>query len=63
MRIIVFVGFAEDLCKNQESGVCLVNQWKPLLLVVPLRLGLNEINPIYVKGLQVIFFLNFRVNM
>lgn len=28
--------------------------WKPLLLIVPLRLGLQEINPIYITGLQVI---------
>lgn len=28
--------------------------WKPLLLIVPLRLGLNDINPIYISGVQVI---------
>jgi cysteine protease ATG4 len=27
--------------------------WKPLVLVVPLRLGLSEINPVYVQGLKV----------
>ncbi|XP_067007161.2 cysteine protease ATG4B [Anabrus simplex] len=31
------------------------NEWKPLVLVVPLRLGLNEINPVYVKGLKTCF--------
>lgn len=30
------------------------SQWKPLLLLIPLRLGLNEINPIYINGLKVI---------
>jgi cysteine protease ATG4 len=29
------------------------SQWKPLLLLIPLRLGLNEINPIYINGLKV----------
>lgn len=31
------------------------NKWKPLLLIVPVRLGINEINPVYVKGLQSVF--------
>lgn len=30
------------------------SQWKPLLLLIPLRLGLNEINPVYLNGLKVI---------
>lgn len=30
------------------------NQWKPLLLLIPLRLGLSEINPVYINGLKVI---------
>ena len=37
-------------------------QWKPLLLVIPLRLGLSEINPIYVNGLKVsIKMIHFKV--
>lgn len=28
-------------------------EWKPLLLIIPLRLGLCEINPIYINGLKV----------
>ena len=28
-------------------------QWRPLLLVVPLRLGLTDINPIYFADLKV----------
>ncbi|CAB0037358.1 unnamed protein product [Trichogramma brassicae] len=31
------------------------SQWKPLLLLIPLRLGLNEINPIYISGLKTSF--------
>lgn len=28
------------------------SQWKPLLLLIPLRLGLNEINSVYINGLK-----------
>lgn len=28
------------------------SQWKPLLLLIPLRLGLSEINPVYINGLK-----------
>ncbi|XP_031843969.1 autophagy-related 4a isoform X2 [Nomia melanderi] len=31
------------------------SQWKPLLLLIPLRLGLSEINPIYINGLKTSF--------
>lgn len=39
--------FPGRLCLNKA------NEWKPLLLIVPLRLGLTEINPIYVNGIKV----------
>lgn len=26
--------------------------WKPLLLIIPLRLGLSEVNPIYINALK-----------
>ncbi len=32
-------------CKKHPKGVC--NEWSPLLLIVPLRLGLNEFNQEY----------------
>ncbi|XP_028029080.1 cysteine protease ATG4B [Bombyx mandarina] len=32
-----------------------VSDWMPLLLIVPLRLGLSEINPVYVNGLKMCF--------
>lgn len=39
-----------------ESGFFnTVKSWKPLLLVVPLRLGLSEINPVYLNGLKTCF--------
>jgi hypothetical protein len=51
--------FIERLCKSpsqQSSGDGTfrhTKNWKPLVLIVPLRLGLNEINPVYVQGLKV----------
>lgn len=47
--------FLENLCQSEgNSKTSLDYHWKPLLLIVPLRLGLNEINPIYISGVQVI---------
>ena len=31
--------------------------WKPLLLFISLRLGLSEINPVYIPGLKTCFTL------
>jgi len=61
--------FVERLCKSpsaqhdpNSSLQCIgegsfphavEGNWKPLVLVVPLRLGLSEINPVYVQGLKV----------
>ena len=51
--------FVEQLCKSpgQDSSgdgdFHHTRNWQPLVLVVPLRLGLNEINPVYVQGLKV----------
>ncbi|VVC90348.1 unnamed protein product [Leptidea sinapis] len=36
-----------DLSSNVTGS-----DWMPLLLIVPLRLGLSEINPVYVNGLK-----------
>ncbi|CAG9862759.1 unnamed protein product [Phyllotreta striolata] len=47
-----------ELCltKNKLDGANLTKtDWKPLLLIVPLRLGLTEINPIYISGIQKCF--------
>ncbi|XP_053626038.1 cysteine protease ATG4B [Plodia interpunctella] len=32
-----------------------ITDWMPLLLIVPLRLGLSEINPVYIDGLKICF--------
>ncbi|XP_078738932.1 cysteine protease ATG4B-like, partial [Lampetra fluviatilis] len=35
-----------------ERAQCGGGTWRPLLLLIPLRLGLTEINPIYIPSLQ-----------
>ncbi|XP_063702807.1 cysteine protease ATG4A isoform X2 [Culicoides brevitarsis] len=37
--------------------------WKPVLLIIPLRLGLTDINPIYIPGLKKCFELPGNVGM
>jgi hypothetical protein len=49
------------------------SQWKPLLLLIPLRLGLSEINPVYINGLKVKiigyknikykYYINIKLNL
>jgi len=41
-----------DSSKPQDH---VVGTWRPLLLFIPLRLGLSEINPVYIKGLKACF--------
>ncbi|XP_014249593.1 cysteine protease ATG4B-like isoform X2 [Cimex lectularius] len=38
-----------EICSLQRT------RWKPLVLIVPLRLGINEINSIYIQGLKACF--------
>uniref|UniRef100_F6TRM1 Cysteine protease n=2 Tax=Ornithorhynchus anatinus TaxID=9258 RepID=F6TRM1_ORNAN len=38
---------------KNASGYCAI--WKPLLLIVPLRLGINHINPIYIDAFKECF--------
>ena len=47
---ICYVHSVEQLCQNTISET---TTWNPLLLVVPLRLGLVNINPIYIESLKV----------
>ncbi|XP_063232810.1 cysteine protease ATG4B [Bacillus rossius redtenbacheri] len=42
-------------CTGQSLDSLQPGVWRPLLLVVPLRLGLSEINPIYMQGLKTCF--------
>ncbi|XP_057337781.1 cysteine protease ATG4B isoform X2 [Microplitis mediator] len=40
-----------------EESLKAPSQWKPLLLLIPLRLGLSDINPVYINGLKTSFKL------
>ncbi|KAG5877386.1 hypothetical protein JTB14_027997 [Gonioctena quinquepunctata] len=54
----IVISDIKDLCQSKPKivGTSLTNsEWKPLLLIVPLRLGLTDINPIYISGLQKCF--------
>lgn len=57
--VLIIESFVEELCSKSakpNSNIKLEEStWKPLLLIVPLRLGLHEINPIYIRGLQKCF--------
>lgn len=46
-----------NLCSDKDD------LWKPLLLVIPLRLGLTEVNPIYIEGLKKCFQIPGSVGM
>ncbi|XP_023954796.1 cysteine protease ATG4B [Bicyclus anynana] len=41
----------------------IVSDWMPLLLIVPLRLGLSEINPVYVDGIKTCFELSQSIGV
>ncbi|KAK9743572.1 Peptidase family C54 [Popillia japonica] len=54
---LVIISEIRDLCLPKQGNPHLLNLWTPLLLIVPLRLGLTEINPIYLNGIQNCFKL------
>lgn len=50
----------KKLCLKQKDGPrgsVPEKHWKPLLLIIPLRLGINEINPVYFNSLKTCFML------
>lgn len=56
--------FLGELCLSETKidGTNITKtEWKPLLLIVPLRLGLTDINPIYISGVQVRFILTLNI--
>ncbi|XP_034237784.1 cysteine protease ATG4B [Thrips palmi] len=53
----IVINEIKQLCRGTEPG----SRWKPLVLVIPLRLGLSDINPIYMKGLKTCF--SFRQSL
>ncbi|MEE6508855.1 hypothetical protein FKM82_023290 [Ascaphus truei] len=48
---------AEPLCNGHAGASNSVTQWKPLVLLIPLRLGLSEINEAYIETLKHCFML------
>ncbi|CAN7996714.1 unnamed protein product [Ixodes hexagonus] len=50
-------GFVRNRTISEPSQPSWEGSWKPLLLFIPLRLGLSEINPIYICGLKRTFAL------
>ncbi|RWS04147.1 cysteine peptidase 2 family C54 protein-like protein [Dinothrombium tinctorium] len=56
---VVIINEIKQLCKAEKrNGQHILSpkgNWKSLLLFIPLRLGLTEINPLYFKSLKAIF--------
>jgi cysteine protease ATG4 len=48
-------------CKKHPKGIC--EEWSPLLLIIPLRLGLNEFNQDYKESLKRCFEIEHTVGM
>lgn len=45
----------QDKLDAKEDNETKSYQWKPLILFIPLRLGLSQINPLYFRGLKTTF--------
>lgn len=52
-----FIDIEIDQCGSEISySSCsdnLLEEWRPLLIIIPLRLGLTTINPCYLPAIQV----------
>lgn len=55
LQLKTFILFLEELCSTTEQTKSKSSKksWKPLVLVIPLRLGISTINPAYVQGVKV----------
>ncbi|XP_055598506.1 cysteine protease ATG4B-like [Uranotaenia lowii] len=60
-NLVIHVALDNTVATDDILELCVDNTdptgWKPLLLIIPLRLGISEINPIYVDGLKKCFEL------
>lgn len=45
-------------CSQSKGMSATCPAWKPLLLIVPLRLGINQINPVYIEAFKVSRFFS-----
>ncbi|KRY68156.1 Cysteine protease ATG4A, partial [Trichinella pseudospiralis] len=55
----------EDAKKDSNKKVeeTLSSSWKPLLLILPMRLGLSELNPCYIPALKEFFACKYNIGM
>lgn len=59
-KLVIHVALDNTLATDEILELCTTKDpesWKPLLLIIPLRLGLSEVNPIYIGGLKKCFQL------
>ncbi|XP_058125395.1 cysteine protease ATG4B [Anopheles ziemanni] len=59
-KLVIHVALDNTLATDEILELCATKEpdaWKPLLLIIPLRLGLSEVNPIYIEGLKKCFQL------
>uniref|UniRef100_U5EYR5 Cysteine protease n=1 Tax=Corethrella appendiculata TaxID=1370023 RepID=U5EYR5_9DIPT len=57
-KLVIHVALDNTIAIDEINQLCIDKKddsWKPLLLIIPLRLGLNEINPIYIDALKKCF--------
>lgn len=57
--IVFHVALDNTLVVSQVSKLCTTTKragagppWKPLVLIIPLRLGITDINPVYISGIK-----------
>lgn len=58
---VIIISEVRKLCVVSSPMDHTKKVWKPLLLIVPLRLGLTDMNSIYIKGLKKCF--NFKQSL
>lgn len=55
LQILIYTGNKCIINDSSQSSSHQTSKWKPLLLFIPLRLGLSEINPIYFNSIKQTF--------
>lgn len=55
----IVVNEIRKLCTQDRRG----REWKPLALIIPLRLGINEINSVYINSLKTCFTMRQSIGV